>query len=187
MTPATQTSRTPCKSIPTFNRYALWPVEEEEGRKICKELNAAYTPNNVVRGGVVKANGPTSRLIATYLRDKTGLLIDCSAQLRLSAPKQYDLMPLLRDVIADAAKDGQPFTRTGQSGLYARRADMPPELRISRAKIENMAEELLDKAAVVLCLAPKSTTTKWLDVPGGDFAEGRGDFREGSLKRKKVA
>jgi len=114
--------------------YALWPVEEEEGRKICKELGVAYSPNSVVRGGVVKANGPTSRRIATYVRDKTGLLIDCSAQLRLSAPKQYDLMSLLCDVIADAAKDSQPFTRTGQSGLYARRFRMPEELRISRAR-----------------------------------------------------
>lgn len=169
--------------------YALWPVEEEEGRKICKELAVAYSPNSVVRGGVVKANGPTSRLIATYVRDKTGLLIDCSALLRLSAPKQYDLMTLLRDVIADAAKDGQPFTRTGQSGLYVRRASMPEELRLSRARLETMAQELLDTAAIVLCLAPKSTTTKWLDVPGGPFAEGLGDFREGSqtIKRIKAA
>jgi len=169
--------------------YALWPVEEEENRKICKELGIAYSANSVVRGGVVKANGPTSRLIATYVRDKTGLLIDCSARLRLSAPKQYDLMSLLRDVIADAAKDGQPFTRTGQSGLYVRRAWMPEELRLSRARLEKMAEELLDTAAVVACLAPKSTTTKWLDVPGGPFAEGRGEFREGSqtIKRIKAA
>jgi AAA domain len=168
--------------------YALWPVEEDEGQRICKELRVAYSPNSVVRGGVVKANGPTSRLIATYVRDKTGLLIDYSALLRLSAPKQYDLMTLLRDVIADAAKDGQPFTRTGQSGLYARRAGMPEELRLSRARLEKMAEELLETGAIVLCLA-KGTTTKWLDVPGGPFAEGLGDFREGSqtIKPRKAA
>ena len=58
--------------------YALWPVEEEECRKVCKELGVAYSPTSVVRGGVVKANGPSSRMIATYVRDKTGLLIDCS-------------------------------------------------------------------------------------------------------------
>jgi hypothetical protein len=98
-------------------------------------------------------------------------------------------MSLLRDVIADAAKDGQPFTRTGLSGLYIRRAGMPVELRISRARLENMAEELLDTGAIVLCLAPKSTTTKWLDVPGGTFAEGHGVFREGSqtIKRTEAA
>jgi hypothetical protein len=143
-----------------------------------------------VHGGVVKANGPASRRIATYVRDnKTGLLIDRSAQLRLSAPKQYDLMPLLRDVIADAARDRQPFTRTGQSGLYVRRFRMPEELRISRTKLEKMAEDLLDAGDIVACLAPKSTTTKWLDVPGGPFAEGRGEFREGSqtIKPKKAA
>jgi hypothetical protein len=164
--------------------YALWPVEEQEAQKICKELRTAYSANSVVRGGVVKANGPVSRLIATYVRDKTGLLIDCSAQLRLSAPKQYELSSLLRDVIADAAIDGQPFTRTGQSGLFARRASMPQELRISRARLEMMAEALLDTGEIVMCLAPKSTTTKWLDVPRGPFAEGRGEFREGSLTIK---
>ena len=108
--------------------------------------------------------------------DKTGLLIDCSAQLRLSAPKQYDLLSLLRDIVADAAKDGQPFTKTGLSGLYLRRFRMPKELRISRARLEQMAEDLLDTGNIVACLAPKSTTTKWLDVPGGPFAEGRGSF-----------
>jgi hypothetical protein len=164
--------------------YALWPVDEQEAQKICKELRTAYSANSVVRGGVVKANGPVSRLIATYVRDKTGLLIDCSAQLRLSAPKQYELSSLLRDVIADAAIDGQPFTRTGQSGLFARRASMPQELRISRARLEIMAEALLDTGEIVMCLAPKSTTTKWLDVPRGPFAEGRGEFREGSLTIK---
>jgi hypothetical protein len=169
--------------------YALWPVEEEESRKICRELGVAHSPNSVVRGGVVKANGPASRLIATYVRDKTGLLIDRSAQLRLSAPKQYDLMSLLRDVIADAAQDGQPFTRTGQTGLYDRRSSMPDELRVSRARLVQMADELLLTGAVVLCLAPKSTTTKWLDVPGGRFAEGLGDFRQGSktINREKAA
>ena len=59
--------------------YALWPVEEQEAQKICKELGRPYSANSVVRGGVVKANGPTSRLISTYVRDKTGLLIDCSS------------------------------------------------------------------------------------------------------------
>ena len=167
--------------------YALWPVEEEEGKKICKELGVPYSPNSVVRGGVVKANGPTSRLIATYVRDKTGLLIDRSALLRLSAPKQYDLLPMLRDVIADAARDHQPFTRTGQSGLYSRRFRMPEELRISRARMEKMAEDLLDTGDIVACLAPKSTTTKWLDVPGGPFAEGRAEFRVGSQTIKPKA
>ena len=66
--------------------YALWPVEEQEAQKICKELGRPYSANSVVRGGVVKANGPTSRLISTYVRDKTGLLIDCSSLLRSSAP-----------------------------------------------------------------------------------------------------
>jgi hypothetical protein len=52
-----------------------------------------------------------------------------------------------------------------------------------------MAEALLDEGKIVLCLAPKSTTTKWLDVPRGPFAEARGEFREGSqtIKRAEAA
>jgi len=160
--------------------YALWPVEEEEAKKVCKELGVFYSANSIVRGGVVKANGPASRLIATYRRSESGLLVDCSALLRATAPKQYDLLPLLCVAIADAAIDGQPFTKTGQNGPYTRRAQMPEELRLSRNKLETMVEDLLDKGEVVYCLGPKSQTIKWLDVPGGPFAEGRGDFRQGT-------
>ena len=153
----------------------------------CEDLGRPYSANSVVRGGVVKANGPTSRLISTYVRDKTGLLIDCSSLLRLSAPKRIRASSLLRDVIADAAIDGQPYTRTGQSGLFARRASMPEELRVSRARLEAMAEALLGEGKIVLCLAPKSTTTKWLDVPRGPFAESSGRIpREGSQTIKRV-
>lgn len=168
--------------------YALWSVEEDEGRKVCKELHTVYAPNSVVRGGVVKVNGPASRLIATYVRDRnTGLLIDCSAQLRLSSPPQLELLPMLRLAIEDAALDGQPFTKTGQNGVFTRKARMPQELRISRGKLEGMVEELLDRGEVVACLAPKSTTIKWLDVPGGPFAEGRGEFREGTHSNTSYA
>lgn len=169
--------------------YALWPVEEEEARKICKELAIGYQPNSVVRGGVVKANGPSSRLIATYVRGKSGLLIDCSALLRGSAPAQYDLKSLLRDVVADAARDGKPYTKTGQSGLYERRATMPVELRISRRALTGLAEELLESGMIVSCLGPKATTVKWLDVPNGPFALGQGTFKEGAHtpERRSVA
>ena len=168
--------------------YALWPVEEDDARKVCKELHSPFAPNSVVRGGVVKANGPVSRLISTYVRDKqTGLLIDCSAQLRLAAPEQLDCLPLLRIVIADAASDGQPYTKTGLNGVYARRAQMPAELRVSRHKLEGMVEELLDQGEIVACLGPKSTTIKWLDVSGGRFATGNGYFREGFHRGAKAA
>jgi hypothetical protein len=80
------------------------------------------------------------------------------------------------------ASAGSHTEKSGLSGLFLRRAHLPEELRLSRAKLERMAEELLETSTVVLCLAPKSTTTKWLDVPGGRFAEGRGVFREGSHK-----
>jgi hypothetical protein len=167
--------------------YALWPVEEEDARKVCKELGVLYSPNSIVRGGVVKANGPASRLIATYRRSESGLLVDCSGLLRAAAPVQYDLLPLLRDAIADAAIDGQPFTKTGMNGVYTRRARIPEEVRLSRHKLEMMVEDLLDKGEIVHCLGPKSQTIKWLDVPGGPFAEGRGDFRPGTHTRASTA
>jgi hypothetical protein len=48
--------------------YALWPVDEEEGRGICRDLQVPFMPNRVVKGAVVKANDYASREIRTYVR-----------------------------------------------------------------------------------------------------------------------
>ena len=116
--------------------YALWPVEDEEAKKICKELQERFEPNKVVRGGVVKANGQARRTIATYVRNGFGLLVDRSAELITAAPQQADMLNSLIEAVRTAALQGQPFTKTGINGLYSQRERLPEDLRISKHKLE---------------------------------------------------
>ncbi len=163
--------------------YALWPAEEARARRVCKEIGLEYASNRVVLGGVVKANGAARRIVSTYVRNEHGLLIDRTADIGAAAPAQEDLAAALVVAVEAAAKSGQPYTKTGASGLFAMRERLPAELRtLSRHRLEAMAQKAIEDQSIVLCLA-SGTTAKWLDVPGGPFAIGLGNFRKGGAQQ----
>ena len=65
-----------------------------------------------------------------------------------------------------------------------RRHELPAELRgIGRNKLETFAQQLLDRGNLVLCMAKGGTTKKWMDVPGGNFALGLGEFAMGAAEK----
>lgn len=162
--------------------YALWPAEEKRARAACKAVGVEYSANRVVLGGVVKANGAARRIVSTYVRNEFGLLVDRTADLGASAPPQEDVINAMIRAIADAAKSGQPFTKTGATGLFANKERLPMLLRtIPRHKMENLVGRLLEDGGVVTCLA-NGTTAKWLDIPTGNFAIGLGEFRKGMTR-----
>ena len=163
--------------------YAMWPAEEDKARRICKELGTAYETDKVVYGGVVKANGAARRIMSTYVRNDFGLLVDKTARLGTSAPAQGDLLTALTIAVENAAADGQPFTKTGETGLYKQKTRLPSELSgLSRAKLEGLVDTALERKDIVAAIAKGSTTVKWLDVPGGQFAIGLGEFRQGMAR-----
>jgi hypothetical protein len=163
--------------------YALWPIDEGQARRICKELKVPFAPNKVVRGGMVKSNGPVHRTIATYVRNDFGLLVDRTADISLRAPNMSDQLGALIAAIGRAAADGQPFTKTGQNGLYERREVLPTELKkVSKHKFGNLVQTLLDSRSIVQAMADGSKVIKWLDVPDGNFAKGIGQFRVGAAR-----
>ncbi|MGL3605762.1 AAA family ATPase [Rhizobium sp. G187] len=162
--------------------YGLWYGEQDKARKTCKTLGLEYAPNRIVMGGVIKANGAARRILSTYARNDFGLLIDKTAGLGSSAPDQGDLRAALVIAVEAAAVSGQPFTKTGATGLYAMRERLPEELKsLARHKLEGLAAEAISSGAIVLCLAG-GTVAKWLDVPGGQFATGLGGFRKGMVR-----
>ena len=56
-----------------------------------------------------------------------------------------------------AAADGQPFTKTGENGVYKQKARMPPELcELSRARLESLVETGLEQGLIVAALAEGS-------------------------------
>lgn len=131
-------------------------------------------------GGVVKANGAARRMMSTYARNESGLLIDRSAGLGASAPAQGDLRAALVVSVEAAAAAGAPFTKTGASGLFELRERLPEELRrMGKARLDALAADALERGDIVRVAARGEKTAKWLDVPTGMFAAGIGTFTAG--------
>ncbi|MGO7185306.1 AAA family ATPase [Rhizobium brockwellii] len=161
--------------------YAMWPADEARAKRTCKSLGIHYQPNRIVLGGVVKANGAARRIMSTYARNESGLLIDKTSGLGTSAPAQDDLRTALVIAIEAAANAGAPFTKTGASGLFEMRERLPEELRrIAKGRLDALAAEALERGEIVRSAAKGEKTAKWLDVPGGLFAIGLGNFTTGA-------
>lgn len=160
--------------------YALWPEIDSEARKVCERLKIQYQGNSVINGAVVKSNGPAQRRISTYVRSESGLLIDQTAMLREPPSERQEQMAALAFAIGEAARAGAPFTRTGASGLKEQSYRLPAAFRdMGRPRLLRLCEDALERQIIVSALAKGSTTTKWLDVPGGPFALGVGEFALG--------
>lgn len=161
--------------------YAMWPAEEARAKRVCKDLGTNFQPAKVVLGGVVKANGAARRVVSTYVRNDYGLLVDRTAGLGSAAPPQEDLRAALVIAVEAAASAGAPFTKTGASGLYDMRERLPDELRgLAKGKLDALASQALERGEIVRAAARGEKIAKWLDVPGGAFAIGLGNFAAGT-------
>jgi hypothetical protein len=113
-------------------------------------------------------------------RSDSGLLRDVTVELAARSVGSDTLLNILQEQIAEAAGNGRPFTKTGENGLYKRRVELGEELQgIGRDRLERLADELEQKGRIVKALAT-GTTVKWLDVPDGSFAQGKGTFHAGA-------
>lgn len=161
--------------------YAMWPAEDARAKRVCKDLGTDFQPAKVVLGGVVKANGAARRVVSTYVRNTNGLLVDRTAGLGASAPPQDDLRAALVIAVEAAAAAGSPFTKTGASGLFEMRERLPEEIRgLAKAKLDMLAGQALERGEIVRASARGEKIAKWLDVPGGQFAIGLGNFSAGT-------
>ena len=167
--------------------YVLWTMEDKQARHVCSAMELTWAPNAVCQGCVVKSNGPADREIKTYVRNpESGLLEVRDDAIRQVIGNRNDhLLDLLERDIEEAAEAGFPFTRTGTSpsSLYSRRDKLQPNLQeCGRQKLENLAQELINQKRVDFCKAKGSSLTKWLDVPGGKFFRGIGEFTDGAME-----
>lgn len=163
--------------------YALWYGDEEEAKRVCRASGTPYAPNRVVKGGVVKANGAARRLMSTYIRNESGLLVDKTAQSRLGGVEQGDLLGALIVTVQSAAEEGHPFKKTGRSGLFEQQDRLPDELRgVGKHRIHALVDEALAVEKIVRASAKGEKVADWLDVPGGPFAIGLGTFTVGAAR-----
>lgn len=163
--------------------YALWYGDEDEAKRVCRASGTPYAPNRVVKGGVVKANGAARRLMSTYIRNESGLLVDKTAQSRFGGVEQGDLLGALIVTIQSAAEEGHPFKKTGRSGLFEQQDRLPDELRgVGKHRIHALVDEALAAERIVRASAKGEKVADWLDVPGGPFAIGLGTFTVGAAR-----
>ncbi|MBF0629306.1 MAG: AAA family ATPase [Magnetococcales bacterium] len=162
--------------------YALWTPEDDEAKKICQQLGLRFERDSVFLGAIVKSNWPTDKTVRVFVRDSlSGLLMDRTTSLHHLSGGREGMLVALETAIAKGAANGQPFTRTGGSGLYERRSELPDALaNMTRSRLLEMAETLLGSGQIVLCMAGDSKLKKWLDVPNGEFALGVGRFQIGA-------
>jgi len=167
--------------------YALWHPKEDQAKKLCEALDEPFERGRVVMGGVVKANGRANLRVTTFLRSTSGLLLDCTDRLRQTRPEPDDLLPTLKSAIARAARDGQPYTKTGGNGLYERRHELPEEFHvIGKHRLTGWVDVLLARGELVTAMAEGSKLVKWLDVPDGPVAQGQAVFVTGHLTRSNA-
>jgi hypothetical protein len=165
--------------------YVMWTVEPKRSQKICHALGRRWAPNMVCQGCIVKANGPADREIKTFVRNpQSGLLEIHDDSIREVLGNQKEqLLNLLEHDISDAAEEGFPFTQRGtsESSLYTRRNELTgPLSECGRDKLQSLCQELLDVGRVKKCRARGSKQAQWLDVPGGTFYRGEGEFPIGA-------
>lgn len=167
--------------------YAPWHPKEDQARKLCESLGEPFERGRVVLGGVVKANGRANLRVTTFLRSTNGLLTDCTDHLRQTRPEPDDLLPTLKSAIARAARDGQPYTKTGGNGLYERRHELPEAFHaIGKHRLTGWVDALLAQGELVTAMAEGSKLVKWLDVPDGPVAQGQAVFVTGHLSRSSI-
>ncbi|MFO7802531.1 MAG: AAA family ATPase [Desulfovermiculus sp.] len=168
--------------------YALWLPSSENAksnpRALCRRLGVSYAPDKIVQGAIVKANGDADKSISTFVRDDRGFLEDVTMQIA-HLDVNADLGNDLLEHIAQAAKDGRPYTKTGANGLYERRHEMAERFHmVSKHKFTELADELLQIKQLTIAMGPGSKVVKYLDVPDGPFARGQGQFVEGASVTK---
>jgi hypothetical protein len=125
--------------------------------------------------GVLKANNPEMyEGEKTLLRSESGLLVDVTANDSYSLVNLSERHAWLLAAITLAARAGHPYSNEGKnakSGLYRRRAELPPLLRQTGAhEFAGIVEELLMNKAVVVAASKGSKSKTWLDIPTGPIA-----------------
>lgn len=163
----------------------LWPEEEPEAKKRCRQLGIEYARGKIIRGGLAKNNFIGDNEEKVFVRNESGLLVplDHAAKM-IQAQKQNELLDLLEKAIAHAAVQGHPFQHQGENGLHRKRERLPKALReLGRDSIEFLGRRLLDDKRIDKYRPGKgSKAEKWLDVPGGPFALGIGELMPGEFE-----
>lgn len=121
--------------------YALWQAGDQKG-----------TPGSRFNGAAVKTNGPASRYVRTYVRDKsTGILVDCSDEVEASKAEARSLdEDAVVEIVRHYYGEGRPLTRTGTRGVYQCRQESERLVRKSRNEVDALLERVIRDGYVLV-------------------------------------
>lgn len=127
------------------------------------------------RFGVCKANiHGMMRGEKTLLRNTRGLMDDVTKLDVFQGGNHNDRMAWLILACAEAARRGHPYsngTRGAASGLYKRRAELPPALKhMGPHELENLLGQTLQAGSLVTCAVRGSKGKQFIDMPDGPLA-----------------
>ena len=155
----------------------VWHCSDYERR--LELMGRAPDRGILYRIAVVKGNNPElNRTERTLMRDQVGMLQDATELDRYSMAHNDERTAWLFHAITFAAQAGHPYSngeRNARSGLYLRRAELPPLLsRTGPKEFSRMVQVLLESSRIQACSAPGSREKKWLDISHGPIASGAG-------------
>lgn len=139
-----------------------------------KAMGLRPQKDSLWRFGIAKCNiNGLFRGEKTLLRAGNGLLEDVTDGDKYNAVNTAEREAWLILSVVMAARKGHPYSnggKTAKSGLYSRRAELPPILRkVGSSEFSILIENALQDGKLVLS-AKGSKDKKWLDEPGGLIA-----------------
>ena len=166
---------------------AIWPAGDTVSKEACAALGKQPKRGLVYEAAVVKANVPASEDVKVLVRGNNGLLEARDTEIRAVRGDRKEVLNLLVEAVQQAARDGRPFTKRGQTGVFMRREELPRAVRNfgGRDRLEGLVQDLLESGALVGCTY-KTSVGKFLDVPDGPFAEGVGIIEAGWSKTDEL-
>ncbi len=154
----------------------VWPVTNKRYGTLKRQLgDAAPSRDACYCAAVVKSNAPADRTVRVLARNKTSGLLEAVNGTGVFYSDQ-ELKKHLAYCIGLQAKAGYPYTVSGATSLYQRRAGLPEPFSMwPRRQFKSWLEDIEADGSVVRCTYGRSQL-KYFDVPGGPLAAGDADF-----------
>ncbi len=163
-------------AIPSYFRVNFGMFQATDYVRRMKAMGLKPEKGALWRFGIVKCNiNGLMRDEKTLLRNAHGLLEDVTERDTFNQVNMAEREAWLVLAVRIAAENGHPYTNTGKNsagGLYRRRAELPPLLRmVGPGEFTGLVDEALGKEVLVLSSVKGSQAKSYLDVQKGNLAD----------------
>jgi hypothetical protein len=151
--------------------YALWKVDKDTAKPICDQLDVPFEPGKIVRAAVVKANDEANYSMHTYVRQKSGLLIQREEEPVLLIPESdtSSSLPLarVREVLAEVQRRfdaGVPFSPSTQGQARYLGHYLARQLHLDRKAAAELITDWLNNGVLTVEVCNRKTKLSGLKV-----------------------